>query len=189
MNKTELIESIGGRLGDRKAATAALDAVLTEIQNAVTKGDKVSIVGFGVFERRERAARTARNPRTGEAVKVKKTAVPAFRPGAGFKELVAVGRVPKATSAAKSAPAAKTVVPAARTAARTAAKPAAAPARKVTAAKTTVAATKKAAPAAKSAPATKSTAAAKSAPAKKAPASTTSRRAVTATKATRKAGK
>ena len=105
MNKTELIETLSVRLGDKKAANAALDAVLAEIQNAVTKGDKVSITGFGVFEKRVRAARTARNPRTGEAVKVKKTSVPAFRPGAGFKELVAAGKVPKvakATSAAKS---------------------------------------------------------------------------------------
>ncbi|MBX6749559.1 MAG: HU family DNA-binding protein [Micromonosporaceae bacterium] len=103
MNKAELIEALTDRLGDRKAATAALDAVLTEIQNAVTKGEKVSITGFGVFEKRVRAARTARNPRTGEAVKVKKTSVPAFRPGTGFKELVAAGRVPKATKAAKAA--------------------------------------------------------------------------------------
>jgi DNA-binding protein HU-beta len=105
VNKTELIETLSVRLGDKKAANAALDAVLAEIQNAVTKGDKVSITGFGVFEKRVRAARTARNPRTGEAVKVKKTSVPAFRPGAGFKELVAAGKVPKvakATSAAKS---------------------------------------------------------------------------------------
>src|SRR3954471_570247 len=115
VNKAELIEALSGRLGDRKSATAALDAVLTEIQNAVTKGDKVSITGFGVFEKRVRAARTARNPRTGESVKVKKTSVPAFRPGASFKELVAAGRVPKvakaaapakkATAATKSAPA------------------------------------------------------------------------------------
>ena len=109
MNKAELIEALSGRLGDRKSATAALDAVLTEIQNAVTKGDKVSITGFGVFEKRVRAARTARNPRTGESVKVKKTSVPAFRPGASFKELVAAGKLPKATKAAapakKAAPA------------------------------------------------------------------------------------
>jgi DNA-binding protein HU-beta len=109
VNKAELIEALSGRLGDRKSATAALDAVLTEIQNAVTKGDKVSITGFGVFEKRVRAARTARNPRTGESVKVKKTSVPAFRPGASFKDLVAAGRVPKATKAAapakKAAPA------------------------------------------------------------------------------------
>ena len=103
MNKAELIETISGRLGDRKAATAALDAVLVEIQNAVTKGDKVSITGFGVFEKRIRAARTARNPRTGESVKVKKTSVPAFRPGTGFKELVATGKVPKVAKPAAPA--------------------------------------------------------------------------------------
>ena len=89
VNKAELIEALVGRLGDRKSATAALDAVLAEIQNAVTKGDKVAITGFGVFEKRVRAARTARNPRTGEAVKVKKTSVPAFRAG---RELPGDGR-------------------------------------------------------------------------------------------------
>ena len=113
VNKAELIEALSGRLGDRKSATAALDAVLAEIQNTVVKGDKVSITGFGVFEKRVRAARTARNPRTGEAVKVKKTSVPAFRPGAGFKELVAAGKLPKAApvkvvAAAKAATATKT---------------------------------------------------------------------------------
>ena len=91
MNKAELIDALAGRLGDRKSATAALDAVLAEIQNAVTKGDKVAITGFGVFEKRVRAARTARNPRTGESVKVKKTSVPAFRAGASFKDMVAAG--------------------------------------------------------------------------------------------------
>lgn len=112
VNKAELIEVLAARLGDRKAATAALDAVLSEIQNAVTKGDKVSITGFGVFEKRDRAARTARNPRTGEAVKVKKTSVPAFRPGTSFKELVAAGRVPKKTAkAAKAAAPAKKAAP------------------------------------------------------------------------------
>src|SRR5258706_196709 len=120
VNKAELIEALSGRLGDRKSATAALDAVLAEIQNAVTKGDKVSITGFGVFEKRVRAARTARNPRTGESVKVKKTSVPAFRPGASFKELVAAGRGPKATKAAarpakKAAPAKVTPRPTVRT--------------------------------------------------------------------------
>src|SRR5829696_5056677 len=100
MNKAELIEALSGRLGDRKSATAALDAVLTEIQNTVVKGDKVSITGFGIFEKRDRAARVARNPRTGESVKVKKTSVPAFRPGATFKEVVAAGKLPKATKAA-----------------------------------------------------------------------------------------
>jgi DNA-binding protein HU-beta len=113
VNKAELIEALSGRLGDRKSATAALDAVLSEIQNAVTKGDKVSITGFGVFEKRVRAARTARNPRTGEAVKVKKTSVPAFRAGASFRDMVAAGRVPKATKAA-AAPAKKAPAKAAK---------------------------------------------------------------------------
>jgi DNA-binding protein HU-beta len=103
VNKAELTEALAGRLGDRKSATAALDAVLAEIQNAVTKGDKVAITGFGVFEKRVRAARTARNPRTGESVKVKKTSVPAFRAGASFKDMVAAGRVPKAAKAAATA--------------------------------------------------------------------------------------
>lgn len=139
MNKAELIEALSGRLGDRKSATAALDAVLTEIQNAVTKGDKVSITGFGVFEKRVRAARTARNPRTGESVKVKKTSVPAFRPGASFKDLVAAGKLPKATKAAaapakKAAPtkAVKAVKAVKATTVRKAAPAKAAPAKKAT---------------------------------------------------------
>jgi DNA-binding protein HU-beta len=102
VNKAELIEALSARLGDRKTATAALDAVLAEIQQVVTKGDKVAITGFGVFEKRVRGARTARNPRTGEAVKVKKTSVPAFRAGASFREMVASGKVPKATPAKKT---------------------------------------------------------------------------------------
>ena len=85
MNKAELIEALAARLGDRKTATAALDAVLSEVQTTVTKGDRVAITGFGVFEKRTRNARTARNPRTGEPVKVKKTAVPAFKPGTAFR--------------------------------------------------------------------------------------------------------
>jgi len=101
VNKAELIDALAVRLGDKKSASSALDAVLAEIQMAVTKGDKVAITGFGVFEKRVRAARTARNPRTGESVKVKKTSVPAFRAGASFKDQVASGKVPKATAAAK----------------------------------------------------------------------------------------
>jgi DNA-binding protein HU-beta len=143
VNKAELIEALTGRLGDRKSATAALDAVLAEIQNAVTKGDKVSITGFGVFEKRVRAARTARNPRTGESVKVKKTSVPAFRPGVSFKELVAAGRVPKATKAgAAAAPAKKTAAKATKAVKAvkaTTVRKAAAPAKKATRAATSTA--------------------------------------------------
>ena len=134
MNKAELVEALAVSLGDKKAATAALDAVLKEIQNAVTKGDRVAITGFGVFEKRVRAARTARNPRTGEAVKVKKTSVPAFRPGAGFRELVASGKVPKVAAAKKTATAAKKTTTTASKAA-----PAKKAATKATAAKTTAA--------------------------------------------------
>ena len=89
MNKAELIEALAARLGDRKTATAALDAVLAEVQSAVTKGDRVAITGFGVFEKRVRGARTARNPRSGAPVKVKATKVPRFRAGQGFKDVVA----------------------------------------------------------------------------------------------------
>ncbi len=194
VNKAELIEALAGRLGDRKSATAALDAVLAEIQGAVTKGDKVSITGFGVFEKRVRAARTARNPRTGESVKVKKTSVPAFRAGAGFKDMVAAGKVPKVAKAAASVKKATTKATAAKAAAtKTTARPATKTAAKTTAAKATKTAATKAAPtkratkaAATATPrrtATVRTAAAKTAAKSTAAKSTTSR--TTAVKATR----
>lgn len=151
MNKAELIEALTARLGDKRVASTALDAVLAEVQTAVAKGNKVSITGFGVFEKRVRAARMARNPRTGEAVRVKKTSVPAFRAGAGFKDMVASGRVPRALKA----PTKRAATAAAKAPARKA------PARKAVV-KTTRAATK-AAPR-------------KTAAAKKAPARSTKRR-------------
>ena len=128
MNKAELIEALANRLGDKRTAGNALDAVLAEVQSAVAKGEKVSITGFGVFEKRTRAARMARNPRTGAAVRVKKTAVPAFRPGTGFKQIVASGRVPKALKAtpAKSTAAKKTTAKKATAAASTTARKSAA---------------------------------------------------------------
>src|SRR5690349_7726195 len=135
-NKAQLIEALTERLGDKKAAAEAVDGLVDIIIRTVNKGEKVNITGFGVFEKRARAARTARNPRTGEAVKVKKTNVPAFRAGTTFKDVVSgAKKLPKATtSRAKAAPkpaAARTT--AAKT---TAAKPAAA---RTTAAKTTAA--------------------------------------------------
>ena len=169
MNKAELIEALAARLGDRKQATAALDAVLAEVQAAVTKGDRVAITGFGVFEKRVRGARTARNPRTGEAVKVKKTSVPAFRAGAGFKEMVASGKVPKVAAAKKTTTATRSTATKA-TATKTAAK---STATKASASKATAAKKAPAKAAAKSTARTTATAkaAAKKAPAKKAPAS------------------
>ncbi|MFG3339665.1 HU family DNA-binding protein [Glycomyces sp. NPDC048151] len=108
MNKAEFVERIAARTGDRAAAKEVVDVAIDEIQRAVVKGEKVSFAGFGVFEKRQRAARMARNPRTGEAVKVKKTVVPAFRPGTGFKELVTGKRkAAKSATAKKTAPAKK----------------------------------------------------------------------------------
>src|SRR3954467_12874453 len=89
MNKAELIDVLTEKLGsDRRQATAAVENVVDTIVGAVHKGDSVTITGFGVFEQRRRAAPVARNPRTGETVKVKPTSVPAFRPGAQFKAVV-----------------------------------------------------------------------------------------------------
>lgn len=180
VNKAELIEALANRLGDKRTAGEALDAVLAEVQSAVTKGDKVSITGFGVFEKRVRAARMARNPRTGEAVRVKKTAVPAFRPGTGFKEMVASGRVPKALKATpakagkKAAPAKKAAATRATTTKATT-KAVKKAATKATA-KATKKAVKKAATPRKAAVKKTTTRATKKAPAKRAPAKKSTRR-------------
>lgn len=89
MNKSQLVERISQQIeGGRAAATRAVDAVFDAIQEAVSKGEKVTITGFGVFERVERAARTGRNPATGEPVDVKASVVPKFRPGSEFKAQV-----------------------------------------------------------------------------------------------------
>jgi DNA-binding protein HU-beta len=89
MNKAELIDELTKKLDvDRRSATDAVENVVDTIVRAVHKGDSVTITGFGVFEQRRRAARVARNPRTGETVRVKPTSVPAFRPGAQFKAVV-----------------------------------------------------------------------------------------------------
>jgi DNA-binding protein HU-beta len=88
MNKRDLIDAISSRMGDKKTATEAVNAVLDTIQSTVAKGDKVAITGFGVFEKANRPARTARNPATGAAIKVPKSSVPKFRAGADFKALV-----------------------------------------------------------------------------------------------------
>jgi DNA-binding protein HU-beta len=188
VNKAELIDALAVRLGEKKSATAALDAVLAEVQAAVTKGDKVSITGFGVFEKRVRAARMARNPRTGEAVKVKKTAIPAFRAGAGFKDMVASGKAPAGARKTTAKVAAKKTTARTTTAKATTAK--ATTARKTTAkATTTKATTAKATPAKKTVarkttPATtaRKTAATK-AVAKKAPATKTAAKKAPARKA------
>jgi len=88
VNKTDLIEVVTARLGDRRTASTAVESVVDAITRAVARGEKVGISGFGVFEPVDRAARTARNPTTGEAVRLEATRVPKFRPGQGFKDIV-----------------------------------------------------------------------------------------------------
>ncbi|MEU8822994.1 HU family DNA-binding protein [Streptomyces sp. NPDC048636] len=88
MNKAQLVEAIADKVGGRQNAAEAVDAVLDAIVRAVVGGDRVSVTGFGSFEKVERPARYARNPQTGERVRVKKTSVPRFRAGQGFKDLV-----------------------------------------------------------------------------------------------------
>ena len=89
MNKTELIKAITSSTDLNKAnAAAALDAALNAIMDEVAAGNKVTIPGFGTFEKRHREARTGRNPRTGENVEILASDVPAFKPGLGFKTKV-----------------------------------------------------------------------------------------------------
>ncbi|MFJ8362839.1 HU family DNA-binding protein [Streptomyces sp. Ru72] len=206
MNKAQLVEAIADKLGGRQQAADAVDHVLDAIVRAVVAGERVSVTGFGSFEKVERPARYARNPQTGERVRVRKTSVPRFRAGQGFKDLVsgtkklprggevAVKKAPKgslsgppptiAKAAGKKA-AAKKAAPAAKKAA----------AKKAPAKKTTAAAKKttaKKAPAKTTAAAKKTTAkktttkkaAAKKAPAKKAPAKKSTARKTTAKKTT-----
>jgi DNA-binding protein HU-beta len=86
MNKAELIESIAESADISKAAAGhALDAVIETITNALKKGDTVTLVGFGTFSVRKRAARAGRNPRTGETIQIKASKVPGFKAGKALK--------------------------------------------------------------------------------------------------------
>ncbi len=89
MNKKELIDSVANATGEgRRTVQGVLDATINEIQKQVKKGERVALPGFGTFSRKARSARTARNPRTGEEIKIKASKVPAFKPGTGFKDFV-----------------------------------------------------------------------------------------------------
>lgn len=89
MNKTQLVDSIADKTGLSKAdAGRALEATLDAITGALKGGDTVSLVGFGTFEVRSRAARTGRNPRTGEEIKIPAVKNPAFKAGKAFKDAV-----------------------------------------------------------------------------------------------------
>lgn len=89
MNKTELVKKIAADAGlTQKQAAAALDTVIAAVIDTVAEGGKVTLPGFGTFEIRERAARTGRNPRTGEAVEIAAAKAPAFKAGKAFKDKV-----------------------------------------------------------------------------------------------------
>ena len=172
MTKSQLIDTLAARFeGNRKQAAHALESVIDTITREVAKGEKVAITGFGSFEKRVRDARWVRNPRTGERIKAKKTAIPKFSAGADLKAVVsgakklpkltltsATGGAKKAASASKSTTAKKSAPAKKATTAKKA------PAKKTAAKKTTAAKStaKKASPAkkttAKKAPAKKSTA-------------------------------
>ncbi|MEV2196601.1 HU family DNA-binding protein [Streptomyces phaeochromogenes] len=211
MNKAQLVEAIADKVGGRQQAAEAVDAVLDAIVRAVVSGDRVSVTGFGSFEKVDRPARYARNPQTGERVRVKKTSVPRFRAGQGFKDLVsgskklprggevAVKKAPKGSlsggatatvrkAAAKKATAKKAAAKKAtakRTVAKkTTAKKTTATAKKTTAKKTTAAAKKTTAKKTTAKKAAAKKAPAKKAAAKKAPAKKSAARKTTAKKAT-----
>jgi DNA-binding protein HU-beta len=178
VNKAQLVEALSTRLGEDKKRTAAtVEALLDTVYRTVQKGEKVALTGFGVFEKRDRAARTARNPATGEKVRVKKTSVPAFRAGQEFKNVVngskKLPKIAPAKAAAKATPAKTTTT---RTTART------------TAAKATAAKAPAKKTAAKSAPAKRTTAkATRTTAAKTTAAKTTAAKTTAAKKTTAKA--
>ncbi|MDH4109370.1 MAG: HU family DNA-binding protein [Gammaproteobacteria bacterium] len=89
MNKGELIESVAAAAGlSRADATRAVDAVLDSVTRALSGGSSVSLVGFGTFTVKSRAARTGRNPRTGEAIQIAASRVPGFKAGKALKDAV-----------------------------------------------------------------------------------------------------
>ncbi len=89
MNKTELVDAVAKSADLSKAAAGrAVDGMVDAISKALKKGDKVTLIGFGTFEVRKRAARTGRNPRTGAELKIKATKVPAFKAGKKLKDSV-----------------------------------------------------------------------------------------------------
>ena len=110
MNRKELVDAIQKHtLVSRADVDKVLGSLIQHTQVAVKKGERVALVGFGTFERQDRKARTARNPRSGDPVKVKATKVPRFRAGQGFKDVVSgKATAPKLTPAKSTAKASAT---------------------------------------------------------------------------------
>lgn len=88
MNKTDLVNAVAAKGFSKKDADAAVKAVFDSITEALKNGEKVQLIGFGTFEVRDRAAKEARNPSTGEKIKVAATKVPAFKAGQALKDAV-----------------------------------------------------------------------------------------------------
>lgn len=89
MNKTELIDAVAEAADlSKSSASRAVDAVLDNITATLSKGDQVTLVGFGTFDVRSRAARTGRNPQTGETIQIKASKSPGFKPGKALKDAV-----------------------------------------------------------------------------------------------------
>lgn len=88
-NKAELINQVAEKTGlSKKDATPVVEAVFSSIEDNLSEGEKVQIIGFGTFEVRDRAARKGRNPQTGDEIQIPATKVPAFKPGKGLKDSV-----------------------------------------------------------------------------------------------------
>ena len=93
MNKAELIAAIAAKTGEtKKGAEEAVNAFVSVVTDALVKGDKVQLVGFGSFEVRKRAARKGRNPQTKEEIKIPASKAPVFKPGRAFKDAVNNGK-------------------------------------------------------------------------------------------------
>lgn len=102
MNKSELIAKIAEKAGiTKKDAEKATAGIFASIQEALVSGDKVQIIGFGTFEVKERAARTGRNPQSGEEIQIPASKNPAFKPGKALKDAVNVKKPAKGKKKAK----------------------------------------------------------------------------------------
>ena len=89
MNKAQLVEALANKTGEtKKSAEASLNAFVEVVTDALKKGDKVQLVGFGSFEVRKRASRKGRNPQTGEELKIPASKAPVFKAGKALKEIV-----------------------------------------------------------------------------------------------------
>ena len=114
MNKTEMVAELERRLGSHGAAVSALDAVIDTVQQAVAAGDRVTLTGFGTFERVMRPARTGRHPRTGAPIEIAASSLPRFRAGAALRAAVA-GATPTRSGARVMPPVATPSTPTAPT--------------------------------------------------------------------------